>query len=112
MISWGESTFIQGGINVINPVDVSKLRVPGAELKDALIPTTGLWASQELTKSASVEGFYLTNWDKVRIDPRGSFFSTNDTISDDANKVDRLVRPSPRRSRRSHATRFLRGFRA
>ncbi|HTS86762.1 MAG TPA: DUF1302 family protein, partial [Usitatibacter sp.] len=65
VISWGESTFIQGGINVINPVDVSKLRVPGAELKEALIPTTGLWGSLELTKSAAVEGFYLTNWDKV-----------------------------------------------
>ncbi|MFZ3324154.1 MAG: DUF1302 domain-containing protein [Usitatibacter sp.] len=87
VISWGESTFIQGGINVINPVDVSKLRVPGAELKEALIPTTGVWGSLELTKAASVEGFYLTNWDKVRIDPRGSFFSTSDAVSDDGNKV-------------------------
>jgi hypothetical protein len=26
VVSWGESTFIQGGINVINPVDVSKLQ--------------------------------------------------------------------------------------
>ena len=34
MINWGESTFIQGGINAINPVDVSALRVPGAELRD------------------------------------------------------------------------------
>jgi hypothetical protein len=30
VISWGESTFIQGGINLTNPFDVSKLRVPGA----------------------------------------------------------------------------------
>ena len=28
VISWGESTFIPNGINVINPVDVSKLRTP------------------------------------------------------------------------------------
>ena len=35
VVSWGESTFIQGGINVINPVDVSRLRVAGAELKEA-----------------------------------------------------------------------------
>jgi len=35
VVSWGESTFIQGGMNVINPVDVSKLRVAGAELKEA-----------------------------------------------------------------------------
>jgi hypothetical protein len=87
VISWGESTFIANGINVINPVDVSKLRIPGSELKEAFIPTTGLWASQELTKNATVEGFYLTNWDKTRLDPRGSYFSNNDSVSDDADRA-------------------------
>src|SRR3954469_11669481 len=87
VISWGESTFIQNGINVINPVDVSKVRIPGSELKEALIPTTGIWASQEITKTTTVEGFILTNWDKTRIDPRGSYFSNNDTISDDADRA-------------------------
>src|SRR5471030_155626 len=77
VINWGESTFIPGGINVINPVDLSKLRIPGSELKEALIPTTGLWASAELSKAASIEGFYLTNFDKIRLDPRGSYFSSN-----------------------------------
>ena len=31
VLNWGESTFIQGGLSVINPVDVSALRVPGAD---------------------------------------------------------------------------------
>jgi hypothetical protein len=87
VISWGESTFIGNGINVINPVDVSKLRIPGSDLKDAFLPTTGIWGSLELTKAASVEAFYLTNHDKTRIDPKGSYFSNNDFASDDANKV-------------------------
>jgi hypothetical protein len=87
VISWGESTFIANGINVINPVDISKLRVPGSELKEALIPLPGVWASQELTKAATIEGFYLTGWDKIRLDPRGSFFSSNDTISPDADRI-------------------------
>ncbi|HUQ28363.1 MAG TPA: DUF1302 domain-containing protein [Usitatibacter sp.] len=87
VISWGESTFIGNGINVINPIDVSKLRIPGSELKEGLIPTTGLWASVELTKAASVEGFYLTNWDKTRIDPRGSYFSNGDSVSDDSTRA-------------------------
>ncbi len=87
VISWGESTFIPGGINVINPVDLSKLRSPGAELKEAFVPTAGIWASQEITKSFSVEGFVLTNFDKVRLDPKGSYFSNNDTVSDDSNRV-------------------------
>lgn len=37
VLNWGESTFIQNGINAVNPFDVSKLRVPGAELREALV---------------------------------------------------------------------------
>jgi hypothetical protein len=87
VISWGESTFIANGINVVNSVDLSKIRIPGSELKEAFIPTTGIWSSLELTKNATIEGFYLTNHDKIRIDPRGSYFSNNDFASDDSNRV-------------------------
>ncbi len=87
VISWGESTFIPNGINVINPVDLTKLRIPGSELKEAFLPTAGLWANLELTDSASLEGFVLTNHDKIRIDPRGTYFSNNDFASDDADRV-------------------------
>jgi hypothetical protein len=87
VISWGESTFIANGINVINAVDVSKLRIPGSELKEAFLPATGVWGSVELTKAANVEGFYLTNHDRIRIDPKGSYFSNNDFASDDATMV-------------------------
>ena len=51
VVSWGESTFIQGGINVINPVDVSRLRVAGAELKEAFEGVNMLWGSIDLTPS-------------------------------------------------------------
>jgi hypothetical protein len=87
VINWGESTFIQNGISIISPLDVGKLRIPGSELKEALLPTTGIWGSQELVGGASIEGFYLTNFDKTRIDPRSSYFSSNDIISDDANQT-------------------------
>lgn len=87
VVSWGESTFIMNGINVINPVDVTKLRVPGAELKEGLTPSNMLWASQQVNQSVTVEGFVLANWDKTRIDPRGSFFSTTDALSDDGNRL-------------------------
>ena len=87
VMSWGESTFIPNGINVINPVDVSKLRVPGSELKEAFIPTLSVSGSFELTKAASMEAFALFNHDKFKLDPRGSYFSNNDTASDDSSKV-------------------------
>ncbi len=87
VVSWGESTFIPNGINVINSVDLTKLRIPGSELKEAFIPSTMLWASQEISKNASIEGFILGNFDKTKLDPRGSYFSNNDTVSDDSNTV-------------------------
>lgn len=87
VISWGESTFIPNSINVINPVNVAALRVPGAELKEALVPSPIAWASQQIGDQFTVEGFYIFTFDETRIDPRGTFFSTNDFVSDDGNEV-------------------------
>ena len=78
LLSWGESTFIQNSINTINPVDVSKIRVPGAELKEALIPVPMVAASIAPTENTSAEVFYQLRWEKTEIDPTGSYFSTND----------------------------------
>jgi hypothetical protein len=78
VISWGESTFVQGGINVINPIDVSKLRVAGAELKEAFLPVDAVWASFGITDNLSVEGFYLTEFEQTEADPAGTYFSQND----------------------------------
>ena len=78
VVSWGESTFIQGGINVINPVDVSALRVAGAELKEAFLPIDSLWASFALTDNLSVEGIYMFEFEQIEPDPTGAYFSTND----------------------------------
>lgn len=85
VVSWGESTFIQNGINILNPVNVSRLRAPGSELKEGLIPTMMVHASQELTENLSVEAALLTEWKKTKIDPAGSFFSTNDFVADGGN---------------------------
>jgi hypothetical protein len=87
VINWGENTFIPNGISVINPIDVSKLRTPGAELKEALIPSPMVWFSVGLTETLGLEALWITSYDKTRIDPRGSYFSTNDFISDDGDNV-------------------------
>ena len=78
VVSWGESTFIQGGINSINPVDVSKLRVAGSELKQAFLPVNMLWGSYNFTDNFSGEAFYLLDFQKTDPDPVGTYFSTND----------------------------------
>lgn len=87
VVSWGESTFLLNGINIINPVDVSKLRIPGSELKEALLPTPMLWASQDLSDDISLEGFYSFKSDKTKLDPRGTYFSTTDALSDGGERI-------------------------
>jgi hypothetical protein len=87
VLSWGESTFIQNSINTINPVDVNKLRVPGAELKEALIPVGMVSASLAANEYVSFEGFYQYDWEETKVDPPGSYWSTNDFVGEGGNKV-------------------------
>ena len=87
VISWGESTFIPNGINVINPIDVAALRSPGSELRDALLPQPMLWGTFDINENNTVEAFYQFYWKRVKPDPSGSYFSTNDFATDGGNKL-------------------------
>ncbi len=87
VLSWGESTFIQNGINVINPLDVAAIRVPGAELREALLPLGMVWSSLGINENHSIEGFYQYDWDDFDPEPSGSYFSTNDFATDGGSKL-------------------------
>jgi hypothetical protein len=87
VVSWGESTFIQNSINAINPVNVSAIRLPGAELKEALVPEGMVWASAGLTDNTTIEAFYLYDWEETVIDPPGSYWSTNDFAGEGGEKI-------------------------
>ncbi len=87
VVSWGESTYIQGGINIINSVDIRAFRAPGAQLKDALLPVEMFYMSAGITENITVEGFVQADWEKVRIDDCGTFFSTVDFVADGCGPV-------------------------
>ena len=87
VLNWGESTFIQGGVNAINPFDVSKLRVPGAELREALVAVPLVSTVLEFPVGLSMEGFYQLAWDKTEIDPVGSYFSVTDYVGPGASRA-------------------------
>ncbi len=84
VISWGENTFIGGSINDINTVDISKLRTPGVELKDALVGTPAAYFSWQMTEAFTLEAFTLFAFDELKVDGYGGFFGTNDLITDGA----------------------------
>lgn len=87
VVSWGESTFIQNSVNIINPIDVNALRSPGAELKDALLPVGLLYASLGITNNLNVEAFYQYEWEKFQLPGCGTYFSTADPASDGCDKL-------------------------
>ncbi len=87
VLNWGESTFIQNGINAINPFDVGKLRLPGAELREALQPVPLISASVSTDTNLTVEGFYQLAWEETEIDPVGSYFSVIDYAGPGASRV-------------------------
>ncbi len=87
VINWGESTFIQNGLNTINPVDVSKLRAAGSELKEALVPIPAARFDYDISDSVSLQGFYQLGWRPTRLEPLGTFFSITDIASPGGNFV-------------------------
>lgn len=77
VLSWGESTLIQHGIN-ITPIDVGVARAPGAELKEAYIPVGMAVLNVGVTENFSVEMFYQYEWENSYLPAPGTYFSTND----------------------------------
>ena len=82
VISWGENTFIGFSINDINTVDITKLRVPGVELKDAFIGTPAAYLTWQINDAWSAEVFTLFAYDEIKVDPSGGFFLTGDSFGD------------------------------
>lgn len=93
VVNWGESTFIQGGINVINPFDVNAFRRAGAEIKEGLLPVNMAFASLGLTDNLNVEAFYQLEWEKTSVDGCGTYFSSADISSEGCDGI-RVVSPS------------------
>jgi hypothetical protein len=88
VVNWGESTFIQGGINgAINHFDVAALRVPGSELREAYLPQEMVKVSYGLTDSLTAEGIALFDWDPTQPEPVGTYFSSNDFVPVGGEKV-------------------------
>jgi len=87
VVNWGESTFIHGGVNQVNPVDISSFRRPGAEIKEGLIPVNMAFASLGMTDNLSFETFYQLDFQETVTEGCGTFFSTNDFQPDGCNTI-------------------------
>ena len=88
VVNWGESTFIQGGLNMVNPFNLSALRRPGSEVKEGLVPVNMFYLAQNLSDSLSGDFFYQLDWEQTQLDNCGTFFSSNDFMADGCDGLD------------------------
>ena len=78
VVSWGESTFVLGGINWANSIDVRRAHVPGTQLKEIFRPAPMVNLSADVIDSVSFEGYYQWKWNSFQLDPTGTYFSSAD----------------------------------
>ena len=83
--NWGEALFVRDGINTSNPVDAAAFRLPGAEVKEVLIPTEALGFNLGVTDDLSVEGYYQWKWTETIQDPVGTYYSNDDLFAPGGN---------------------------
>lgn len=80
VISWGEDIFIIGGVNSVNAVDLRKIHIPGAQLKEIFVPAPMLSLSTGLGNGFSTEAYYQFRWNKTILDPAGTYWSSGDFL--------------------------------
>ena len=86
--NWGESTFIPVGMNGLttNALDLVSLRVPGASIKEALLPTEQISVEGYLANGWSYEAYYQFSEEHVAIDEAGTFFGS-EVASENGNQL-------------------------
>lgn len=78
LLNWGESVFVQHGLNALVAADVNQLRVPGFEIEEVQTPVGMAVISLDLIDGVGIEGFYQYEWQETIIDAAGTLMSTND----------------------------------
>lgn len=78
VLNWGENLFIQNGVNVVAPFDVTALRRPGTEIREALLPVGMVYGNFGVTYNLSVEAFYQYDWQRTILDECGTYWSAAD----------------------------------
>ena len=80
VMSWGEDIFIIGVINAINDVDLRKAHIPGTQVKEILLPAPIISFSSALGGGFSTEAYYQMRWNKLILDPAGTYWSSADFL--------------------------------
>jgi Protein of unknown function (DUF1302) len=85
--NWGESLFFRNGLNAVNPIDVAGIHAAGADIRSLYFPVPAIDLRTSLPAGFSVEAFWEFSWAKSQLDPFGTFFSTDVSVTPGASAV-------------------------
>ena len=80
LVAYGESLFFPGVSGAMAPNDATKAFVPGAEIKDILLPVMQAAANLSIGLDLSLFGFYQLDWKPTEVFPVGDMFSVADIV--------------------------------
>lgn len=85
--AWGESLFLSGISSTQGPVDATKAFVPGAEVKDILLPSNQLSMQLSINSDLTLLGQYKLEYRESEIFPVGDYLSPSDAVGPGATFV-------------------------
>ncbi len=80
LVAWGESLFFPGIVTAQGPNDATKAFVPGAEIKEILLPVHQISGTLAFGYNFSLMGFYQLDYKPTEVFPVGDFFSVADVV--------------------------------
>lgn len=80
LVAYGESLFFPGVSGAMAPNDATKAFVPGAEIKDILLPVYQAAVNFSYGLDLSLFAFYQLDWKPTEVFPAGDLFSVADLV--------------------------------
>lgn len=80
LAAWGESLFFPGIASAQGPFDATKANVPGAEVKEIILPVKQISMQLALTDTITALAYNQFEFKPTEIFPQGDFFSPADLI--------------------------------
>ena len=94
LVAWGEALFFTGIALAQSPTDATKAFIPGAEVKDILLPVNQVSMQLGLPGGLSVMGYYHLDYKADEIFPVGDFYSIQDAVGPGAQFAYGSVNPA------------------
>nr|WP_224788984.1 DUF1302 family protein [Pandoraea terrae] len=87
VVAWGESLYFPNIAGAMGVADATKSFVPGAEVKDILLPVPQLSMQWQLNPTVSLMGYYQFTYQPNQLSAPGSYFSTTDVVGPGAQYI-------------------------